>query len=130
MKYIAIDLGLRRIGVACCVSKDLVIPLDAIQRKNRNQAAGEVDDILKKYGADILVVGIPMGGSAQEEMQRRVNHFVSLLSFKGDVVLQDESGTSVEAKEMLKGKIKQKRDGRIDSISAQIILQRFLQTVL
>lgn len=130
MKYIAIDIGLKRIGVACCISSSLVIPLAAIQRKNRNQAAAEVDEILKEYMADVLVVGIPVGGSAEDEMKRRINHFVSLLNFSGDIVFQDESDSSAEAKEMLKGVIKQKRDGRIDSLSAKIILQRFLQSAL
>lgn len=130
MRYVAIDLGLKRIGVACCISKDLVIPLAPIQRKNRNQAAADVDSVLMQYEADTLVVGIPIGGSSQDEMKRRIDHFVSLLNFDGNIIMQDESGTSVEAKEMLKGEIKQKRDGRIDSLSAQIILQRFLQRAL
>ena len=34
-----------------------------------------------------------------------------------------------EAKEMIRGFIKQKRDGRIDSICAKIILQRWLFSV-
>jgi putative Holliday junction resolvase len=49
---------------------------------------------------------------------------MKLVDFKGEVFFQDESGSSLEAK----GDIKYTRDGRIDSISAMIILQRFLSS--
>jgi putative Holliday junction resolvase len=42
------------------------------------------------------------------------------------VDFKDESDSSKEAESMMKGEIKQIRDGRIDPISAMIILQRFL----
>jgi putative Holliday junction resolvase len=42
---------------------------------------------------------------------------------------QDEQGSSSEAKEQMAGVIKQKRDGRIDSIAAKIILERWLSTI-
>jgi putative Holliday junction resolvase len=59
-------------------------------------------------------------------MKRRVAHFMNLVDFKGEIFYQDESNSSKEAEGMMKGEIKQIRDGRIDSISAMIILQRFL----
>ena len=34
--------------------------------------------------------------------------------------------SSIEAEEMMKGEIKYKRDGRVDSLAAKIILERFL----
>ncbi|NQY54700.1 MAG: Holliday junction resolvase RuvX, partial [Campylobacteraceae bacterium] len=40
--------------------------------------------------------------------------------------LQEENMSSVEAKDLLKGKIKIKRDGRIDSLAAKIILERYV----
>lgn len=129
MKYIAIDLGLKRIGIAYSAHKDLVTPLSAIERKNRNQAADEVKKVLKEWEADAVVIGIPIGGSSEDEMRRRVAHFMNLVDFKGEVFYQDESGTSLEAENMMKGEIKYIRDGRIDSISAMIILQRYLATL-
>ncbi len=75
-----------------------------------------------------MVVGLPKGGSSSEEMERRIKHFVSLLGFGGDVVYQDEYGSSNEAKEMMQGIVRQKRDGRIDSMAAKVILERYLDT--
>lgn len=127
MRYIALDLGLKRIGLAYAAHKDIVTPLNAVLRKNRNQAAADVKKVLEEWEADALVVGIPLGGSSEEEMKRRIAHFVNLLDFSGEVFYQDEAGSSKEAEELLKGEMKTLRDGRVDSLSAMIILQRFLQ---
>lgn len=129
MKYIAIDLGLKRIGLAYSAHKDLVTPLPAIIRKNRNQASDEVKKVLKEWEAEMIVIGIPLGGSSEDEMRRRIAHFMNLVDFKGEIIYQDEAGSSLEAENMMKGEIKYVRDGRIDSISAMIILQRYLYSI-
>ena len=126
MKYIAIDLGLKRVGLAYSAHKDLVTPLRAVERKNRDQASRDVKKVIDEWEADAVVIGIPIGGSSEDEMRRRVAHFINLLGFKGEIFYQDESNSSIEAESMMKGEIKYIRDGRIDSISAMIILQRFL----
>jgi len=126
VKYIAIDLGLKRIGLAYSAHKDIVTPLPAVIRKNRNQAAKEVREVLLQWQVDTVVVGLPLGGSSEEEMRRRIEHFMNLVDFEGMVVFQDEAGSSLEAENMIKGEMKYIRDGRIDSISAMIILQRYL----
>ena len=129
MKYIAIDLGLKRIGIAYSAHKDLVSPLPAVIRKNRNQASDAVRALIKEWEVDAVVIGIPLGGSSEDEMRRRIAHFMNLVDFKGEVFYQDEAGSSKEAEALMKGEIKQVRDGRIDSISAMIILQRYLYSI-
>ena len=69
-----------------------------------------------------MVVGYP---ASSEDMIKRVNHFVTLLEFTGEIVFQNENLSSLEAKELTMGEIKHKRDGRIDSIAAKIILERY-----
>ena len=127
MKIIAIDLGLKRIGLAYSGGLGIVTPLEAVERKNRNQASAAVKKVIAEWEADVVVVGIPMGGSSEEEMRRRVAHFMNLVDFEGPVYHQDEAGTSIEAEDMIKGKVKYKRDGRVDSIAAKIILERWLR---
>lgn len=127
MKIIAIDLGLKRIGLAYSADKNFVTPLNAIERKNRNQAASEVKAAIAEWGAEAVVIGIPMGGSSEDEMRRRVEHFMNLVDFEGAVYYQDESDSSLEAEASMKGLIKQKKDGRIDSLAAKIILERWIQ---
>ncbi|MEO1954423.1 MAG: Holliday junction resolvase RuvX [Campylobacterales bacterium] len=128
MKYLAIDLGLKRIGLAYSAHKDIVTPLPAIIRKNRNQASDEVKKVIKEWDIEAVVVGIPLGGSSEDEMKRRISHFMNLVDFDGEVFYQDESGTSLEAESLMKGEIKYIRDGRVDSISAMLILQRYLSS--
>jgi putative Holliday junction resolvase len=125
-KIAAIDVGLKRIGVALCLSPSLVSPQEAILRKNRDQAAHDVNAFLKEWAIELLVVGLPKGGSSSEEMERRIQHFVSLLNFQGEIIYQDEYGSSMEAKEMMQGVVRQRRDGRIDSMAAKVILERYL----
>ena len=127
MKTASIDVGLKRIGVALCLDGSVVFPQDAILRKNRNQASRDVVSFLVKWEIERLVVGLPKGGSSQDEMERRIRHFVSLLELKDiEVVYQDEYGSSIEAKEMTQGVFRHKKDGKIDSIAAKIILERWL----
>ncbi len=126
---IAIDLGLKRIGLALSYGQGIVTPLGAIERKNRHQAAAEVKKVLDEYQALTVVIGIPMGSTTEDEMRRRVAHFMNLVDFHGEIVYQDESYTSQEAQELMKGEIAYKRDGRIDSLSAKIILERYLKII-
>ncbi len=123
IKYASIDIGLKRIGLSICLQKGIVTPYPAILRKNRNQASRDVDSFLKEWEIDTLIVGYP---KSSEDMKKRVNHFITLLNFNGDIYLQNEDMSSIEAEEIIKGDIKYKRDGRIDSIAAKIILERYL----
>lgn len=127
--YIAIDLGLKRIGLALSYGNNLVTPLPAIERKNRNQAANDVKKVLNEYEVTTVVVGIPMGSTTEDEMRRRVAHFMNLVEFTGEITYQDESHSSQEAEALMKGEIRYKRDGRIDSLSAKIILERYLKVL-
>jgi len=123
MKLASIDIGLKRIGVAICLSSNIVTPQTAILRKNRNQAANDVNAFLKEWEIEKLIVGLP---SASEDMQKRIQHFVKLLELEIPYEFQEENMSSIEAEDLIKGDIKYKRDGRVDSIAAQIILERYL----
>jgi putative Holliday junction resolvase len=122
-KYASIDIGLKRIGCAVSLMSDIVNPCEAILRKNREQASRDVDKFLDEWQIDTLVVGYP---ESSEDMRPRVEHFVKLLKFGGEIIFQNENLSSQEAKELTRGEIKHKRDGRIDSIAAKIILERYL----
>ncbi|QKF65932.1 Holliday junction resolvase-like protein (UPF0081 domain) [Arcobacter venerupis] len=123
MKLASIDVGLKRIGVAICLTSNIVTPQSAILRKNRDQAARDVNIFLKEWEIEKLIVGFP---SASEDMQKRIKHFVALLELDIPYEFQEENMSSIEAEDLIKGDIKYKRDGRVDSLAAKIILERFL----
>ncbi|MBT0824550.1 Holliday junction resolvase RuvX [Campylobacter lari] len=124
MKTLALDIGLKRIGVALCVNKNIAMPLEAIIRKNRNQAANEVKKYIKEYDVNTLVVGVPLGGSSENEMRKRIEHFISLLDFDKEVFFVDESFSSKNAQELGMVNLK-KKDGKLDSLAAYLFLKDF-----
>lgn len=120
---IAIDFGLKRIGVAQNCN-GITIPLAPIIRKNRNQAANELDKILCEKNAKILLIGV-----ANDEMQRRIEHFIGLLKFNGEIIFIDETLSSKEAENLINNRENSqnmRKNGVIDSLSAMIIMQRYL----
>ena len=127
MKLASIDVGLKRIGTAICLNGTIVMPQNAILRKNRNQAAKDINTFLKEWEIEKLIVGLPKDADNSEEMERRIKHFVSLLELSIPVAYQDEQSSSIEAKELTMGIFKHKKDGKIDSIAAKIILERWLK---
>ena len=66
-------------------------------------------------------------------MEIRIKHFMKLLNFRGEIKFIDEELSSKEAKSLLLDsnlkitKKAKKRDGRLDSIAAMIIMDRYLK---
>lgn len=123
MRLASIDVGLKRVGVAICLLEKIVTPQNAIIRKNRNQAALEVNNFLKDWQIEKLIIGLP---SSNIDTQNRIKHFTNLLDLKIPFEFCEENMSSIEAKELMRGEIKHTRDGRIDSLAAKIILERYL----
>lgn len=124
MNALALDIGLKRVGIALCVDSKVVIPLNAVFRKNREQAASEIKALIKEHSIALLIVGVPKGATSEEEMSKRVRHFVSLLEFTGEVRFVDESFTSKEA---LKFGVanSRKKDGKLDSLAALVMMREY-----
>jgi putative Holliday junction resolvase len=123
LRLCAIDIGLKRIGLATCVFSDIITPKEPILRQNRDQAAKDVDSFLKENDIDKLIVGFP---KSSPDMQKRITYFISLLSFDKEICYIDEDMSSIEAEESTKGVFRHKKDGKNDSIAASIILKRYL----
>ncbi|GAA7314796.1 Holliday junction resolvase RuvX [Helicobacter pylori] len=129
---LACDVGLKRIGIAALLN-GVILPLEAILRRNRNQASRDLSDLLREKNIQVLVVGKP--NESYADTNARIEHFIKLVDFKGEIVFINEDRSSIEACENLEhlGK-KNKRlaikDGRLDSLSACRILERYYQQVL
>ena len=132
MIIMSADLGLSRTGIAVCdKSEILAVPLTVIHEKNQNKL---IDSIYKEFQnakAELLVLGLPknMNGSDGEGVHRTRQIANSLKqSYNMDIVTWDERRTTVTATQYLnqtntRGK---KRKAVIDSVSAVIILQNYL----
>lgn len=127
---LACDVGLKRIGLAT-FHQGIVLPLDPIIRRNRHQASSDLCKLMQERGIEVLIVGLPSGDGQYEDTRRRIEHFVSLLEFQGQICFVNEDCTSQEALESTfhmgrKKRAKAQKDGRLDSLSACEILSRYL----
>ncbi len=121
---IAIDFGLKRVGVAWKCG-ELILPLPAIQFNTPVQVASELRDILGEKKARILIVG-----KVREELQGALDEVLNALDFGGEIAFVDENLSSKEAELHINGRKKSKKlrkDGSLDSLSAMIILERYLK---
>lgn len=120
---IAIDFGLKRIGVAWKCG-ELILPLPAIQFNAPVQVASELRDILGEKKARILIAG-----KVREDLQGALDEVLNALDFGGEITFVDENLSSKEAELHINGRKKSKKlrkDGSLDSLSAMIILERYL----
>ncbi|TLD80834.1 Holliday junction resolvase RuvX [Helicobacter sp. MIT 05-5293] len=132
---LACDVGIKKIGLAAFV-EGIVLPLDPILRQNRNQAAKELASVLYSRHITHLVVGLPSNDQATHEaheMEKRIKHFIDLLEFQGEIIYINEDYTSIEAfRDTLhmkkQSRAKAQKDGKIDSLSACIILERYIES--
>ena len=129
---IALDLGKKRVGVA--VSDALAISiqrLEALPRTNWKQLLRDVDDLVRLFDAQTVVIGLPLrldgfAGDAALEVQSVALKFAR--SLKVPVYLQNESLSSVAAEENLRieGHKTEEVSALVDSEAAALILRDFL----
>ena len=134
MRYLAIDLGNRRTGLA--VGSDtvgLVSPVGVVQGKDDDARLTGIDAAVKEHAPDALVLGLPLNMDDTEgPAAKRARTFAQQLEqrFNLPVHLVDERLSSFEADEALAGKSKAQRRKTAgqDALAAKVILERFLNS--
>ncbi len=134
MRILAVDLGLKRTGVAVCDETELLAsPVGTLTQSDMEILCNDVAAIAAREGVRQIVVGHPrnMDGSRGESAQRAEAFAESLGERTGlPVTLWDERLTTVSAIGFLnetnvRGK---KRKALVDTVSATIILQEYLDS--
>jgi len=126
------DFGEKNIGIA--VGQDLTKtanPLTVIKAKGGKPQWAEIQVLIDEWNPEILVVGLPLNMDGTEQaMTLAAKKFGNRLhaQFKLPVEWQDERLTTFEALEQLgiHDKMQSKNRGDVDKISAQLILQSWL----
>jgi len=129
---IALDLGEKRVGVA--VSDALAIAinrLEALSRTNWKQMLRDVDDLVHRFDAQTVVIGLPLrlnGSRGDAALQIETLALKFARSLRIPVYLQDERLSSVEAEENLRsdGHRADRVSALVDSEAAAVILRDFL----
>ena len=121
MRYLGVDFGLRKIGLAISEG-ELVSLFGIIYVKDKEDAVNKIRDIVKREGIDQLVVGLPESG-----IRSAVLKFITQLKLEIPVETIEETLTSQKAKEqMIELGIKRKKRREEDAYSASEILQNYL----
>ncbi len=132
MKYLGLDLGKRRVGVAVSDPDGKVaVPLTVIDRRVVSSLAQGLVPIMAEYAVDALVVGLPIrtdgteGVEAQEarrvagELERFLGCPVSLYDERLTTRIAHAAGREV-------GVRNKKRKKSVDMVAASLILQGWL----
>ncbi len=133
MRYLGVDFGEKRIGLAICdPSETLVSPLGRIDRRDDAQAADEIARTVREEEAGAVVVGLPANMDDTEGPQAaRVRRFIEVLAARLTVPLhlQNEQLSTFVADERLDGRelTKAGRRRRQDALAAAVILEDFLK---
>lgn len=126
MKYIGIDFGTKRTGVAISDEHGRVaVVKETIEADSQQAVIDRLKGIIEEDAVGAVVIGLPvnMNGEATE-MTERVERFVAKLRDHVSIPVQttDERLTTEMAQKLLRGV---KSDDR-DKVAAQILLQNFL----
>jgi putative Holliday junction resolvase len=132
---LAIDYGLRRVGVAKCDAMGMIASaLVTLEVKSDKQALTELAVLISEHQPAMLVIGYPLNEDGTiNDACKKIDIFAEKLKtiFEGPIHKVDEYGTSEEAAGIIHAHGKQvgrkkKTKKRVDRLAAVIILQRFL----
>ena len=135
MRYLGVDFGTKRIGLAVGESGGGVVsPLKMIDAKPQTAENGRA--ILKaaeEYGADAIVLGLPLNMDGTEGPQAKLSKVLAAAIGKLSplpVHLFDERLTSHAADHKLLDRdlTRKQKKARHDSVAAAILLESFLQS--
>lgn len=134
---LALDFGLRRIGVAAATPlTGTATPLTTISAHHGEPEWPQLDALIKEWQPECLLLGLPLNSDMSEsDMTARVRKFAELLHerYELQVNFMDERYTSAEAEARLK---QQRRTGLrskrikktdIDSLAAAIIAESWMR---
>ncbi|MFC1598280.1 Holliday junction resolvase RuvX [Patescibacteria group bacterium] len=126
MKYLGIDYGTKRTGVAISNDEASVAVLkETIEAESQDEVVLRLKEIVAEDKVEAIVIGLPVNMEGEStEMTEQVERFIEKLRNHVEVPVQttDERLTSEMAGKLLRGVKKEERD----QVAAQILLQNFL----
>jgi len=136
-RILALDVGLRRIGLALADERGAIVPLDALNRKTMAEDVKALTRIAAERRITLFLVGLPLNMNGSEgHMVEFVRNFAERLRAGAGIALeyQDERLSSVEAENRLRDAglslqrmLALKRRGGVDRLAAVILLEDYLR---
>jgi putative Holliday junction resolvase len=131
MRYLAIDYGTKRTGLAICdPAETIVSPLAVLE--GQKELLKKIADVAKANGVEAIVLGLPLNMDDSEGPQAKlVLNFADQLKEHLDIPIhfQDERLSSFGAEDKLAPAefTRAKKRKRLDAIAAAEILEAFLE---
>ncbi|MCA1742633.1 MAG: Holliday junction resolvase RuvX [Desulfovibrionales bacterium] len=131
MRYLGIDFGIKRIGLAISgPDSTMAFPFKTIFRTTRQAVFDEIVEIISQEKIDAVVLGIPLNSDPDNMTSRQVKNFKESLERRIQIPVHiiNEAFTSSEAKIILKerGLDFKKEKEVLDQLAAVLILETFL----
>ncbi|MGC9467653.1 MAG: Holliday junction resolvase RuvX [Anaerolineae bacterium] len=130
MRYLALDLGDRHIGVAISDTLGMIArPLEVFDRTSREADFRHIDQLIDDHRVDALVVGLPLNMDGTEGPQADwVKDYTGALAEEVSIPVQlwDERLSTEEAKDIMRAQGKAPDREWIDAVAAAVILQSYL----
>ena len=132
MRIIGIDYGDARTGIAVCdINEIIASAITTIKAKGITEMAQKCAEEIKKLGGELVVLGLPKNMDGSESFRaEKTKLFAEKLNEFIDIKIEyfDERLTTVSAYNYLNetNYNKHKKKNVIDALSAQIILQDYI----
>lgn len=134
-RYVAFDIGDKRIGVAVSDPFNIyALPSHTYFRKGFREDVAALAAIAKEKGATVIVCGLPVNFDGTEALQtQKTARFIEALKAQTSipVVCEDERFTTMMAHEVLisEGMRREKRKNYVDALAAANILDGYLNKI-
>lgn len=136
-KYLGLDVGTRRIGVALSTEGGMVLPLETVESRDIQRAAHRIVSLVAEYEACAIVYGWPLDmkgreGRAVESVKRFLGFLEAELQKKSlslPLHRWDERMSTMAADRLLAPArlSRERRKDAIDQVAATEILRGFLE---
>jgi putative Holliday junction resolvase len=131
MRWLALDIGSHRVGVAVCdTDEQLASPLRAIPYSGPDRLAEAVAELASTWDVEGVVVGVPHTRAGNSRGEVRVSSAVAALERRLEVPVEtvDESGTTAAAESLLveAGTPRRRWPELVDGLAARLILEAHL----
>jgi putative Holliday junction resolvase len=141
MRFLALDVGERRIGIAVSESGLLAAPHSVLHRKSKKEDFVRLQRLFDELKIERIIVGLPYSISSEEKMgpqARRIKRYADALAQVVNIPFEffDESYSTVDAGAYLAAspvaeerlKPSQRGHAPLDAAAAAVILQNYLDS--
>lgn len=125
MKYLGIDYGKRKIGLAKSEG-NLASPLKVVEISSLKDALNKVSQVVVREGSEKIIVGLSESGESRKITKAFIQELAKTLKGVEIVEVAETLSSSQAQSEMVRLGVGKNKRQQEDAFSAAIILQNFL----